>query len=33
MPQAQVISKTKIKTANRTSYGLTHHTVKVSQRE
>ena len=31
MPQAQVISKTKIKTANRTSYGLTHHTV--SQRE
>ena len=32
-PQAQVSRKTKIKITNETSYGLTHHIVKVSQRE
>ena len=32
-PQAQVTRKTKTKTANGTLYGLTHHTVKVSQRD
>ena len=33
MPQAQVNRKTKTKIANGTLHGLTHHAVKVSQRE